>query len=202
MLSQNQVRRFSYLQFDTLSDARLLSLFQAGDIASFEALFLRHYKRVYGILFRLLGNQAEAEDIAQDVFLKLYHSPKQISLDDEIDLIGWLYRVAVNQGYNALRSRKRRNHWQERFAQLWPFGNSSPEPTLYSERRDTQSEVRQIMAQMKARDAQLLLLRHSGLSYKELAVVFKVSPNSIGSLLIRAEKQFAKKYRKIFGEGG
>jgi RNA polymerase sigma-70 factor (ECF subfamily) len=51
---------------------------------------------------------------------------------------------------------------------------------------------------MKPRDAKLLLLRHSGLSYKELAVVLNVAPGSIGSLLTRAERAFAKKYRLAY----
>ena len=63
-----------------LSDAMLLMQLQAGDEASFEAfevLFLRHYEQIYGILFRLLGHKADAEDVAQQVFLKLYHSNSQ-----------------------------------------------------------------------------------------------------------------------------
>jgi RNA polymerase sigma-70 factor (ECF subfamily) len=184
-----------------LSDAKLLTQLQAGDDASFEALFLRHYDRVYNILFRLLGNQADAEDVAQQVFLKLHHSPRRIRVQgDETNVAGWLYRVAVNTGYNTLRSQKRQRLWYQKLARLWPFDTFSPDPAQIAEGQETQARVRQILAEMKPREAKLLLLRHSGLSYKELAAALNVAPGSVGSLLTRAERAFAQKYRLAFPE--
>ena len=183
----------------TLSDAKLLTQLHAGDTASFETLFMRHYERVYGVLFRLVGDQAEAEDIAQHVFLKLYAEPERIKAEtDDTNLIGWLYRVAVNEGYNVLRSQKRRTARQERFSRLWRFDRPPSDPAQLTEYRTIQTQVRQVLAELKPREAKLLLLRHSGLSYKELAAVLNVAPGSIGSLLTRAERDFAKKYRLAF----
>lgn len=184
-----------------LSDTKLLIQVQAGDDASFEALFLRHYERVYAALFALLGNKADAEDMAQQAFLKLYHAPERLRLHgDETNIAGWLYRVAINEGYNVLRSQKRRAVWQEQFARLWPFSAVLADPAQLVESQDTQARVRQILLQMKSRDAKLLLLRHTGLSYAELAAVLEVAPGSIGSLLTRAERVFREKYRLVFGE--
>jgi RNA polymerase sigma-70 factor (ECF subfamily) len=184
-----------------LSDAKLLIKLRRGDEASFEALFLRHYDRVCGVLFRLLGDKAEAEDIAQQTFLKLYRCPEQVKgQEDELNVVGWLYRVALNEGYNALRSRKRRTARQENFIRKWLFNTSSPDPAEAVEQRDAQGRVRQILAGMKPRQARLLLLRHAGLSYKELAAVLDVAPGSVGSLLTRAERAFARQYRQVFGE--
>jgi RNA polymerase sigma-70 factor (ECF subfamily) len=181
-----------------VSDASLLTQLQAGDDASFEALFLRHYDRVYHILYRLLGNQADAEDVAQQVFLKLYHSPRRIrSQGDQVNVGGWLYRVAVNTGYNILRSQRRRRDW---YARLGPRDTSSAGPAEMAESAELQARVRQILAEMKPRDAKLLLLRHSGLSYKELAAALNLSPSSIGSLLTRAERAFARRYRLAYPE--
>ncbi|NJN94596.1 MAG: hypothetical protein HC875_11125 [Anaerolineales bacterium] len=56
------------------------------------------------------------------------------------------------------------------------------------------------MLQLKPREAKLLLLRHTGLSYAELAAALEVAPGSIGSLLTRAERAFREKYRLVFGE--
>lgn len=182
-----------------LSDTVLLVQLQAGDETSFEVLFLRHYERIYGVLFRLLGNQADAEDIAQQVFLKLYHSPKRIRAEDEeTNVMGWLYRVAVNEGYNALRGQKRRAAWQKKLSLLWPFNMASPDPVQQVEQQEVQTRVRRILATMKPRDAKLLLLRHSGLSYKELAATLNLAPGSVGSLLTRAERAFRAKYQQAF----
>ncbi len=184
-----------------LSDTKLLIGVQAGDDASFEVLFLRHYERVYAALFALLGNKADAEDMAQQAFLKLYRAPERLRLHgDETNIAGWLYRVAINEGYNALRSQKRRAVWQEQFARLWPFSAALADPAQLAESQDTQARVRRILLQMKPREAKLLLLRHTGLSYAELAAALEVAPGSIGSLLTRAERVFREKYRLVFGE--
>jgi RNA polymerase sigma-70 factor (ECF subfamily) len=183
-----------------LSDTQLISRLQTGDIASFEVLFLRHYERIYGVLYRLLGNQADAEDMAQQVFLKLYHAPKRIDGEAEANVIGWLYRVAVNTGYNAIRSRQRRTTWQAKLVRLWPFEITAPDPARTVEQQETQARVRQILMTMKPRQAKLLLLRHSGLSYQELAAALELAPGSIGSLLTRAERAFRQKYLATFSE--
>lgn len=186
----------------SLSDAKLLKQLYTGDEASFEALFLRHYERIYTVLFCLLGNKADAEDITQQVFLKLYHAPERIQVQgDETNVAGWLYRVAMNEAYNTLRSQKRRAAWLEQFARLWPFGSASPpDPARAAESQETQARVRQILLELKPRDAKLLLLRHTGLSYLELAAALDIAPGSIGSLLTRAERAFKEKYRRAFPE--
>ena len=93
----------------TLSDSLLLQRIVGGDEASFEVLFYRHYDRVYGLLFRLLGNRVEAEDVTQELFLKLYRRP--LSGKREHNLTSWLYRVATNSSLDVLRRRRRdRSH--------------------------------------------------------------------------------------------
>jgi RNA polymerase sigma-70 factor (ECF subfamily) len=185
-----------------LSKAKPLVKSHSEGDASFETLFIQHYELVYKVLFRLLGDKAEAEDVTQQVFLKLYHAVERVqSQSDEVNIVGWLYRVALNEGYNALRSRKRRMAWHEKFARLWPFVHSSPDPAQLVESQDTQTQVRQILAEMKPRDAKLLLLRHAGLSYKELAIALNIAPSSVGPLLTQAKRTFAQKYRLVFSKG-
>jgi RNA polymerase sigma-70 factor (ECF subfamily) len=183
----------------TLSCARPLVKSAEGETL-FESLFLRHYEPVQRVLCRLVGDEAEAEDICQKVFLKLHHALGQLQAQVEPNIAGWLYRVAVNEGYNTLRSRKRRLTWYERFARLWPFADALPDPAQAAEVQDTQSRVRQILAEMKPRDAKLLLLRHAGLSYAELATTLNLAPASVGPLLTKAKRDFAQRYRSVFSE--
>jgi RNA polymerase sigma-70 factor, ECF subfamily len=80
-----------------LSDNLLLERISQGDTASFEMLFYQHYDRVYGLLFRLVGNRAEAEDLAQEVFLKLYRhaeGKRFFAQRREHNIGAWLYRGA------------------------------------------------------------------------------------------------------------
>lgn len=87
------------------SDAALLERLHAGDSAAFEDLFLRHYTAVYRVVYGVVGNAQEAEDLAQETFTVLYRKPPR--LDDASALGAWLYRVAVNRAFNALRAAQR-----------------------------------------------------------------------------------------------
>ncbi len=155
---------------------------EASEPQSFETIFLAHYDRVYGILYRLLGSRDEAEDAAQEVFLKLYQRPP--SADANVG--AWLYRVATNTGYNVIRGRKRRWQWQR---WLVPAGDA-PSPADLLEDDQRRDAVRTTLAQLKPRQAQLLLLRHMGLSYQELAEACDIKPASVGKQLARATEAF------------
>ena len=176
------------------ADTALSTRTQAGDKGSFEAIYQQHRLRIYGVLVRLLRDQDEAEDVTQQVFLKLYHAQPHQLPDDAHKLTGWLYRVALNEGYNSLRSKKRRAGWHEKLNRLWVGRRSAPDSAHIIERQAAQQQVRDILAEMKPREANLLLLRHAGLSYKELASALDVPDSSIGSLLTQARRKFAKKY--------
>ncbi|MDX1689040.1 MAG: sigma-70 family RNA polymerase sigma factor [Candidatus Promineifilaceae bacterium] len=176
----------------TLSDSLLLKRTGQGDMAAFEALFHRHYDRVYGLLFRLVGNRDEAEDLTQEVFLKLYQ--RHFASGREHNVSAWLYRVATNMGYNAIRGRRRR--WR-RNTQLVPDATEQPAtPAEKVARQETQAAVRAALAHLSPRDSQLLLLRQMGLSYAELATVCEVAPSSVGTLLRRAAEAFREAYQE------
>lgn len=162
----------------------------------FETIFVDHWSRVYGVIFRLVGDKAEAEDLALETFWRLYRNPPS----QRENLGGWLYRVAVNLGLNALRARKRRTHYEEEAGSL-AFDIHQPyEPENEVERAERRREVQAVLVRMKPRSAKLLVLRHSGLSYKELAAVIKVKPSSVGKLLARAEDEFERSYHQLLGE--
>src|SRR5215468_4581917 len=88
------------------SDRHLLARTRLRDAAAFERLFQRYYHPVYRIVYRLLGDEDAASDVTQETFVTLYTHPPQLQLDDE-EIRAWLYRVALNRGYNALRSARR-----------------------------------------------------------------------------------------------
>lgn len=176
----------------SLSDKLLLERMAQGDGASFEALFHRHYEQVYGLLFRLVGNRGEAEDLAQEVFLKFYH--QSFRLDREHNVGGWLYRVATNLGYNALRERKRR--WQ-RNVLLLPDPAGAPDPADEVAANERMARVRAALARLPQRQVQMLLLRQMELSYAEIAESCGVAPGSVGTMLARAATAFRQAYEAL-----
>ena len=156
----------------------------------FEKLFLEHYTRVYNVLFRLVGDRAEAEDLALETFWKLWQrAPAQAD-----NLGGWLYRVAVRQGYNALRAARRRLRYEENAGRDALVFDAPVDPARAAEQRAERAQVRGVLGQLAPREAQLLILRHSGLSYKEIAAALGLAPGSVGALLARAEKEFERLY--------
>ncbi|MCP4426464.1 MAG: sigma-70 family RNA polymerase sigma factor [Chloroflexi bacterium] len=180
----------------TLTDNLLLERIGQGDDASFETVFRQHYDRVYGLLFRLVGNRSEAEDLTQEAFLKLYHhafDKRLFRRNREHNISAWLYRVATNLGYNAIRGRQRR--WQRNTA-LVPDPQGVPAAEKEAEIREEATAVRAALAQLKPRQAQLLIMRQMDFSYAECAAACNVAPGSIGTLLIRAAKAFRKAYEE------
>jgi RNA polymerase sigma-70 factor (ECF subfamily) len=170
---------------------------QAADTEHFEAVFKEQWPRVYSVLFRLVGDRAEAEDLALEAFWRLYRrSPRS-----EDNLAAWLYRVATNLGLNALRSRRRRTLYEEAAGKISLETDPPAEPPEELERAEQRRLVQAALAGIKPQSARLLVLRHSGLSYVELASVLGVAPSSSGTLLARAEAEFEKHYRRL-EEGG
>lgn len=156
----------------------------------FEAAFSEHYARVFGVLFRLLGDRAQAEDLTVEAFWRLWERTPQ----RRENLGGWLYRVAMRLGYNALRAARRRERYELQAGHEALELNTSPEPSQVVEKSQERARVRAALSQMKERDAQLLVLRHSGFSYREIADALGIAPGSVGTLLARAEAEFEQRY--------
>lgn len=179
-----------------LTDNTLLERIGRGDIASFETLFYRHYDRVYGLLFRLLGNRVEAEDVTQEVFLKLYRQPvgKGLTGSREHNVSAWLYRVATNMGYNHIRSRKRR--WQRNRVLVPDPTDAHPTPADRAAQEEIRKRVRAALAALPERQTQMLLMWQMGFSYQEIAEACEVAPGSVGTMLSRAADAFRKVYEE------
>lgn len=147
-----------------------------------------YWMRVCATLYRLVADWDEAEDLALEVFCRLYERPPR----ERRGLGSWLYRVATNLGLNALRSRQRRRR-HEGAAEVLKLQREDPvDPAREVERLEEREQVRQVLAQMKPRAAKLLILHHSGLSYGEIADALSLAPGSVGTLLARAEKDFER----------
>ena len=159
--------------------------------AEFEALFQQHWERLCRVLFHMFGDWAEAEDLALETFVQLYHHPPA----QAENLGGWLYRVATNLGLNTLRARKRRQRYEAQAA-LSDL-DAEDNPAALAEQALERQQVRAALASLKTRSAQLLILRHSGLSYAEIAQALEIKASSVGTLLVRAEKEFAEQYRRL-----
>lgn len=162
--------------------------------ADFRAVFVLHYARIVGILVRLLGDLPQAEEIANDAFWRLYRQPA-LQIDGNVG--GWIYRTATNLGIDALRASSRRRQYEESAGRLTePTTTISPLDCLLREERCRR--VRAVLASIRPSQAQLLVLRTSGFSYKELAEAVDAKMSGIGTMLNRAEEEFRKRYLALY----
>lgn len=164
----------------------------------FETVFARYWEHVYRVLRRLVADPAEAEDLALETFTRLY---QRLPIEEpDFQLGGWLYRVATNLGLRSIRSYKRRERYELTAGKSALEETHEPQPADVFAQKEEHALARQALAQMNERQSQLLVLRYSGLAYKEIAQALELSPSSIGPLLLRAEREFEARYRALTQE--
>lgn len=161
--------------------------------AEFESIFREHFERMVGVARRVLRSDAEAEEVCAEAFLKLYRSGPRALAGGSVG--AWLYRVATRESIDRLRKNKRRGVEEEiDIDAAGGTGNESEDPLNRLMRNERIAEVRSTLARLKPEKAQLLLLRHSGLSYQEIAAAMQIKSGSVGTMLARAEAEFSAHY--------
>jgi RNA polymerase sigma factor (sigma-70 family) len=151
----------------------------------FEQLFRAEYARVVRIAYRVTGDQGEAEDVAQDVFIAFYRAHPA----DAAYAAPWLHRASAHTALNAVRTRARRTAREERDA-AGRDAVADPEGTALE--RERAREVRAALARMPGGPAELLALRYSGLSYGEVAAATGTKIDQVGTRLRRAHDAFRR----------
>lgn len=168
------------------------------DEGAFEGIFRRCYAEIYRYVYRIVGSGPAAEDLAQETFLRLYQ--QRFSPQRNHNVRAWLFRVATRLAFNWLREAGRRERRDQRFFIQANEALSQAGPEEYVERRAEQERVREALACLKPVQAQALLLRHAGLSYREIADVLDIAPGSVGTTLARAAEAFQKAYGRVLLE--
>ncbi|ACL20281.1 RNA polymerase sigma factor SigX [Desulfitobacterium hafniense] len=163
---------------------------QTPDPSDFAAVFQHYYPMVVQTIEKILQERSAAEDLAQDVFWRLYHAPWQ----DIGNLKAYLIQSGINAAYNHLRTSKRQHSLWERLTRQ----TSANEPSAETQwlRAEEIQRVREVLTELPARDRSLLLLRFAGLSYKEISETISMEFASVGKSLVRAKERFRKGYLK------
>lgn len=166
--------------------------------SSFESLFYEYWPPIYRLFLRMVVDPAEAEDLTLETFFRLYQ--RYPNPDEDFNTRGWLHKVATNLALHSIRSFKRREHYEVTAGKnaLEQAPENQP-PKIFAEKEE-QRFGRLTLAQMNPRQAEILVMRYSGMPYKEIAATLNLSPASIGPLLLRAERDFEKRYRALVEE--
>ena len=160
----------------------------------FEAIFREHFARLMRVTRRVLGSDAEAKEVCSDVFLRLYRSGPDAIANGSAG--GWLYRAGTRAAIDALRRNRRRREEElgEDAGERLPADADDPLGSVL--RAEQIARVGDALARMQVDKAQMLLLRHSGLSYQEISTAMKIGATSVGKMLARAEAEFSKIYQR------
>ncbi|MBL7497121.1 sigma-70 family RNA polymerase sigma factor [Frankia sp. CNm7] len=161
--------------------------------ADLEPVFRAAYPRVVAVAARVLGSRDEAEDVAQEVFLTFGRSSVPAG-----EALGWLSVAAAHTALNHLRSGRRRARREEAAGGGEAVCPDIAETVVVLDER---RRVRAALARLPRRQAVALVLRHSGLSYAEVAAALGLSPGSVGTTVRRAESALRKEVNRHASSG-
>lgn len=150
-----------------------------------DVVFRREYQRVVGVAARVLGSRDQAEDVAQEAFLAFNRSSVPAH-----EAGGWLSVAAAHTALNLIRSGRRRASNEETAATAAALVEPDVAEVVVS--LEERSRVRAALARLPHKQAVALVLRHSGLSYAEVAAALDLSPGSVGTTVRRAESALRK----------
>jgi len=158
--------------------------------SSFERFFREHYAAVVRIAAGVAGDTQAAQDVAQDVFMAALH---RFPDPDQCDhAAGWVRAAAAHTALNVLRAERRRDRRQQSAGAA--VAPPSPEEMVLDV--ESRTEVRQALGRLPRRSAAVLVLRHSGLSYAEVAEALNVKVGHVGTMLRRAESALRKELQR------
>lgn len=161
----------------------------------FDEAFTLHHRTVFRAARAVLrGDGALAEDVTQEVFLRLYNNLDQIN-DHEM-LRAWLIRVALNVARNTVRGNVRANTREDNYVKESSGATEFTAEKDY-EQREQAREVQRALGKIKEPLRSCLVLKQQGLSYREIAESLALNEGSVGTFVARARKEFVRFYGKI-----
>jgi RNA polymerase sigma-70 factor (ECF subfamily) len=169
------------------SDETLAERAQAGDADAFAALVERYQRAVLNLAYRMLGDAQEAEDVAQDVFVRAYQSLGRF--DPSRRFFSWLYRIAINRCLTA-RARPRPDALATQAGLA--LADPAPSPEQQATRGETQAAVQRAVAALPDHERALVALRYGAdLSYEEIAATMQLPLGTVKTRLFRARRRLA-----------
>jgi RNA polymerase sigma-70 factor (ECF subfamily) len=183
---------------DDAEDVRLMRLVAGGDTAAFEQLIERHQSLVAGTVARMLGSNSDVEDIAQQVFIRVWKSAGRYVARAKFTT--WLLKITRNLVFNEMRRAKRHPHLP---VQIEPEADEIPlkdetaaTPDASLLQAELQAEIEKaIMLLPDTQRMALVLRRYEELSYEDIAEVLDLSVPAVKSLLFRARTELRERLK-------
>jgi len=188
--------------FSELSDAEVMLELRSGNMAAFDVLLAKYRKPIIHFMFRMVRNQAVAEELAQEVFLRVYRSRETYRAEARFST--WLYRIATNLGVNHARDTRHERtastiYLDEPDSETGTtpdVADLTPSAEANILRRERMNAIRQhILALPERQQTAVLMHKYEGMDYKQIGEVLKLSESATKSLLFRAYQTLREKLK-------
>ena len=196
------------IDWRSLSDAEIMLRVSEGDDAGFNFLLEKYRKPIMNFMFRMVHNQAVAEELAQEVFLRVYRSRQTYRA--EAKFTTWLYRIATNLGVNHARDTKHERSAQTIYLDQ-PDAETGTTPDVADSRPVVEEELlkdermrairKHVMALPERQRTAVLMHKYQGLDYKEIGAVLRLSESATKSLLFRAYQTLRERLKDFVEQG-
>lgn len=175
------------------TDEELIALFRSGDVAGFNELVRRYQERVYWIARRIVLDHDDADDVTQDVFVKVYGALKHFRMESEF--FTWLYRIAVNISLNKIRAKKVKQFFRINEDDSLPLEvmDESIHPDVLYQKKELQHVVEKAVEKLPKQQRTVFVMRfYDELSYEEIAHLLKRSIGGLKANYFHAFKKIQK----------
>jgi len=186
-------------------DAAFVRAVQGGDMAAFDQLVIKHKDKLFNMVYWLLGDYQEANDCAQEIFIKVFKAIKRFRFESLFST--WLNRIAINTCKNRLKSSA--SWWKKRTVSLenpesskqdncsYEIQNGSPSPENRLETKERIMLIQKAVNALPQEQNRVVVLRDiQGLSYQEIADITGLNPGTIKSRLARARMELRNKLNR------
>ena len=190
--------------FESMDDAAIMLELRAGNMAGFDFLIQKYRKPIIHFMYRMVHNQAVAEELAQEVFLRVYRSRETYRAEARFST--WLYRIATNLGVNHARDTRHERaastvYLDETDAETGTtpdLADSTPGAEAKLLRRERLNAIREhVLALPERQRTAVLMHKYEGLDYKQIGEVLKLSESATKSLLFRAYQTLREKLKEF-----
>jgi RNA polymerase sigma-70 factor (ECF subfamily) len=176
-----------------MDDRELVQRIRDGDAEALRAIVERYQDRIFSLIYGIVRDRHEVEDVAQEVFLKVYTRIQ--AFDERSKFYTWLYRVAANAAKDHVKKRSRRPAVALEEDEVLPAAGDNP--VQHAAAAETRRQVREAIAALPLRYREVLTLRElEGLSYNEIAGVLQISIGTVESRLHRARAKLKRRMER------
>lgn len=179
-------------------DIKLMDRIKKGDDSAFEELVSRHYRSVYNLAYRFLYDVTGAEDITQEVFLRVFRASRTYSPKAKFST--WLYTITKNLCFNELRKKRSVNIFSIEDEMLPEIPSMADNPASEVEKKEIREKVLDAVRALPVNlRIAVLLLKYHGLSYEDVAEILGCTVNAVKLRVHRAKDFLAKSIGSALG---